>query len=307
LAYSAGGTTVSGTLAQSGGEWTLSTPSNSVTSTRLVIKDGFLFGALPDKSSTNAFVAATAAGAREDLIVRTASGFAGSYYNLRFAPCLSTASTCVDDSVYPSQLSLTTSAASATQATAVSCSQVPTTSTPLKTWLTADPTGGGCLSVAATSSRTWTADAEGMVSSSTTTSPNTFKALFAKVNGKVTGFSNYKTVSGSATIGYALNILLPVAANNSQSYIGTGLVGLMNRSAKAFVQGDYSSTTGASGSLTFETGSGTFTIQSEALAPGVATVNNDANMALFTDGRFGVWFSSSSTTGGLSTAFEKFK
>jgi hypothetical protein len=305
LAYSANGTTVSGTLAQSGTEWTLSTPSNAVTSTRLVIKDGFLFGALPDHDSTNTFVAATAAGAREDLIVRTADGFAGSYYSLRFSPCLSTASTCVNDAAYPSQLSLT-AGATASQATAVSCTQVPTTSTPLKTWLTAEPTASGCLSSATTSTRTWTADTEGMVSSSTVTAPSIFKAMFAKVNGKVTGFSASRSGSGNTT-SYQLALMLPITANNSQSYVGSGVVGLMNRTAKSFVQGDYASATGASGSLTFETGTGTFTIQSEALATGVATVNNDANMALFTDGRFGVWFSSSATTGGLSTAFEKFK
>lgn len=304
LTYSTNGLDVSGTLAQSGSEWILSTPSNAVTSTRLVIKDGFFFGALPDWDSTNSFVAATAVGARSDLIVRTASEFAGSYYNLRFSPCLSTASTCSTDSIYPSQLSLASSATSTNQAIATSCNQVATTSTPLTTWLTANPVAGGCLS-SAISSRTWTADAEGMVSSSITVSPNMFKAMFAKVNGKITGFSVNK--NSGTTISYGLNIILPIAANNSQSYIGSGLVGLMNHNTKTFVLGDYSSATGASGTLTTDTSNDTFTVQNEALATGVATINGDANMAFFSDGRFGVWFSRNTTTGALTTMFGKFK
>jgi len=174
-------------------------------------------------------------------------------------------------------------------------------------WLTADPATGCQGGASGAGTRTWTADNEGLISSSSVLSPSVFKAMFPKVNGKLTGFSASRSLSGTTTTGYSLGLILPATANNSTAYIGTGPVGLMNRTAKTFVQGDYSSTTGASATLTFETGSGTFTIQSGALGTGVASVNNDTSMALLSDGRFGAWFSSSATTGGMSIAIAMFK
>lgn len=121
-------------------------------------------------------------------------------------------------------------------------------------------------------------------------------------------FSTNGIVGGTTTVGYGMRLILPIVANTPQSYVGPGLAGLMNRATKTFIQGDYGSTSGDLGTLTSETGKGSFTIQSEAIATGVASVNNDMHVALFTDGRFGAWFSSfGPPTGGRSITIIKFK
>ena len=83
----------------------------------------------------------------------------------------------------------------------------------------------------------------------TQAAPSTFRAFFARVGGKLTGFSAQRIVSsGSFVTSHSLGLVMPIAANPASAYVGVASVGLMDRSTFSFLQGSYASTDGLSGS-----------------------------------------------------------